>query len=89
MPGCHGGGSPAQGLNLSSLATWSATVGVRSSQQPSVNLVLPGSANVSYFMWKINNDARANCCRMPPGPALSAQEIADLAAWINSGAPNN
>ncbi len=86
---CHGGSGPAAGLNLTPGHTWGDTVGIASREQPSVKLVVPGDSGSSYLVWKLRRDPRASCCAMPPGPALPAGQVSDLAAWIDAGALDN
>ena len=54
--GCHSGGAPAEGLNLSDAATsLAALVGVPSSQQAGVLRVAVGDPNASYLIQKLEN----------------------------------
>lgn len=91
--GCHtgGGGSLPSSMNLSNAAaTFAATVGVASTQQPSLQRVNPGNPDDSYLVRKIEGAAGISGGRMPLGGApLDPTLIANVRAWITAGAQNN
>lgn len=84
---CHGGGSPAQGLDLTEGAAYDAIVGVPSTLDTSLALVEPGDAQASYLYLKSAGQALGDA--MPPPTGLEADRLANLAAWIDAGAPND
>jgi hypothetical protein len=84
--GCHGGGSPAQGLLLESGSAIASLVGVDSSEQPGTPLVDPGSLDTSFLWIKLLPDPPVGA-RMPYGGALSGAQLDAVAAWIEAGAP--
>ena len=86
--GCHGGASPADGLNLEGDAGYDAIVGV-SSGQAIMKLVEPGSPNDSYFYHKVvgtHTDVGGSGAQMPIGNPLSAQDMEKIETWIVDGA---
>ncbi|HEV8712793.1 MAG TPA: hypothetical protein VGX03_08210 [Candidatus Binatia bacterium] len=90
--GCHAGGSPAQGQNLSAGSSWKNIVAVRSTEDPSRPRVSPGDAERSYLYQKIiaGGDIAPGTSRMPQGCAgsgcLSQDDIDKIEQWINDGA---
>ncbi len=92
--GCHGGTSPAQGMNLGSAAqTFSNTVNVPSNEAPNLDRVEPGQPDQSYLVHKIQGTQASvggSGQRMPlGGAALSQADIDKIRAWITAGAANN
>lgn len=88
--GCHAGGAPAEGLNLSAGQAYAQIVNVRSSQQPSRDRIEPGSPSTSYLYLKILGDASISGSRMPRGAPALSQALKDLLRdWIERGAPND
>jgi hypothetical protein len=87
--GCHGGGSPTLGLNLSSGNTFASAVNVNSTEVPALKRVSPGSPSTSYLVHKIEGSQSVGA-RMPLGsPPLSAADIQKIKDWITQGAKNN
>ena len=88
---CHiGEDAPAAGLDLSEGAVSTSLVDQPSTQRPERTLVVPGDPDASWLMCKL----RGTCAdrigsRMPPAgsPALAAEDIAVIEAWIEDGAP--
>jgi hypothetical protein len=90
LAGCHNAASARAGLVLEDGLTFEATVNVASSQVPSIDIVEPGDPERSYLIKKLRGDSDISGARMPDGgPFLSAERIADVASWIDSGAPEN
>jgi len=88
--GCHGGGSPAEGMSLTAGAAYSNIVNVRSSQRGSLDLIEPNEPDSSYLYLKVIGDSSISGLRMPrSGPALSQELIDLLRDWIERGAPND
>ena len=90
--GCAGGschGSAAQaGLNLSSGNAYANLVGVQATQA-AVNRVIPGNANDSYLIVKVEGRQTVGL-RMPSGGSnLDNIDLTNLKNWINQGAKNN
>jgi hypothetical protein len=94
VAGCHAGGSPQAGLDLSSGNAFSNTVAVRSSELSTLLRVSPGDDDGSYLYQKLipNGNIAPGTVRMPFGCAgnncLSDTEIKAIQDWINAGAPN-
>ncbi|MDR3689530.1 MAG: PSD1 and planctomycete cytochrome C domain-containing protein [Fimbriimonas sp.] len=75
---CHGGGAHSSGLRLDSKA------GLLKGGDRGPAIVL-GSPDKSLLMHVVRQNTNL---KMPPsGPKLSADQIADLSAWIQDGAP--
>lgn len=90
MSGCHTGGSPAAGQNLSAGVAYAQIVGVASSEVPSLQRINPGNAAQSYMIQKLEGTAGITGQRMPfGGPYLPQATIDRIRAWVDAGAPNN
>lgn len=86
---CHGGARPAQGLDLSNESgAYAALVDQASTQCGSTTLVKPGDPDASYLVTKLDpNAALCGGSRMPKtGAAWTSSQLAQLRAWIGSGA---
>jgi mono/diheme cytochrome c family protein len=81
--GCHGSNG---GLTLSSSVSYNNLVNTPSQGLPTVLRVTPGSSDDSYLIWKLEGRSGIVGSRMPQGGALSASDIALIAAWIDAGA---
>jgi hypothetical protein len=88
--GCHAGSTPAQGMNLSDGQTFANTVGVASTEAPSLNRIEPGDPDNSYLVQKVEGTASVGG-RMPLDgpPFLSNGQIQSLRDWIAAGAEDN
>ena len=86
--GCHAGGSPQEGLNLSEVSAYENLVNVNSSKQPSVKRVLPGQPDNSYLIRKLEGAAGIDGDRMPADgpPYLTTAQIDTIRLWITNGA---
>jgi hypothetical protein len=94
--GCHASAPGAGGLALPQAdAAWvDRVVGVRSRQNPSMDLVTPGDPETSWLVHKIAGDLCRFTCdmkigcggQMPFGQKLSEQERGLILAWIRDGA---
>jgi hypothetical protein len=82
---CHGGASPAQGMNLSSAANaLSALVGVAANECTNRLRVAPGAPDSSYLINKLTGQDMCAGERMPRGgAALPQNQIATIRAWIS------
>jgi mono/diheme cytochrome c family protein len=88
---CHGGSSPEAQLALESGRLYDpaiGAVGVASWELPSLLRIEPAASDRSYLVRKITGSGIVGD-RMPPGGALSPQEIDVIREWIDEGAPNN
>jgi hypothetical protein len=84
--GCHGTGQG--GLTMSSAAgAYAALVNVASPVTAEIR-VIPGNANDSYLVKKLEGRQTAGD-RMPLGGTLDATDLANIKNWINQGAKNN
>jgi len=88
--GCHGGSSPAQGMDLRAGAAYSNIVNVPSSQQSSLDRIEPSDPDDSYLYLKVLGDSSITGSRMPRGGSMLSQNLLDLLRdWIERGAPND
>jgi hypothetical protein len=87
--GCHGGSNPQAGLDL--LTGTAEEIRQRllkpSSQNPSMQLVLPGSLDKSYLFLKLTGDGSISGSRMPINPlngnaSLPEAELKSIENWI-------
>ena len=84
--GCHGTGQG--GLTMSSAAgAYAALVNVASPATAEIR-VIPGNANDSYLVKKLEGRQTAGD-RMPLGGNIDATDLANIKNWINQGAKNN
>jgi hypothetical protein len=84
---CHGSAQQA-GLRLSSGISYSNLVNVVSTQSTALR-VIPGNANGSYLVIKVEGRQTVGD-RMPIGGAvLDNIDLTNLKNWINEGAKNN
>jgi hypothetical protein len=88
--GCHGGSSPAQGLNLSAGSAYSNIVNVPSNERPTLDRIEPNDPAASYLYLKVIGDPSIVGSQMPlGGQPLSAALVDLLRDWIERGAPND
>jgi hypothetical protein len=82
---CHG--SVAEGgLSLEEGNAWAELVDVESEDAPGNTRVVPGDADSSYLMAKLNGDADIEGDPMPPSGGLTDAQIQSVRDWINAGA---
>lgn len=90
---CHNieGASIAANLNLTGAAAYNALVNAPSTGKPTAIRVVPGDANASYLIQKIEGAPGIVGDRMPGtgGPFLTPGQIAIIRRWIELGAANN
>ena len=97
--GCHASAPGAGGLALPQAdAAWvDSVVGVKSQENPSMDLVTPGDPEGSWLVYKISGDLCRFTCdtklgcggQMPFGQQLAEQERGVILAWIRRGASTN
>jgi hypothetical protein len=88
--GCHGGSSPAEGMDLRSGSAYANIVNVRSSQMSSLDRIEPSDPDNSYLYLKVIGDPSISGSRMPRGGAALSQDLIDLLRdWIERDAPND
>jgi len=88
--GCHGGSSPAEGLDLRQGAAYGEIVNVPSSQMSSLDRIEPSEPDSSYLYLKVTGDSSISGVRMPRGGAALSSDLIDLLRdWIERGAPND
>lgn len=83
---CHSGASAPLGLRLDAASSFTALVGVASSQNSSFQLVAPGNPDASYLIKKLEGTA-AEGEQMPlGGPSVPQSTINFVRQWITDGA---
>ena len=84
---CHGS-TQAAGLSLTSSTSYANLVNVTATQSAAAR-VIPGDANGSYLIVKVEGRQTVGA-RMPFGGAvLDNIDLTNLKNWINQGAKNN
>jgi mono/diheme cytochrome c family protein len=78
---CHTGAAPPRVLLLIREKA-GAVVGAPSAGKPGLLLVEPGKPETSYLLMKVRGDEGIQGKRMPPGGALSDDELKVLEAWV-------
>ena len=81
---CHGSG--AGGLDIEAGMSADALVDVASTALPDETLVIPGDADGSYLIHKLEGAAGIDGDPMPPGGSLDQDSIDRVRAWIDGGA---
>lgn len=90
---CHTnqGRTPAANLNLLPEVAYAQLINVASIQKPGAIRVIPGDAENSYLVHKLDGRSDIVGQRMPrtAGPFLTEGQMLILRRWINQGAQNN
>ena len=91
---CHtrqGGRFPPLGLSLDHEVAYQNLVGVPSVGSPGAVRVIPGDADNSYMVHKLEGRSDIVGQRMPrtAGPFLTEGQMLIIRHWINQGAQNN
>ena len=81
---CHGAGTGD--LTIASGQTYDALVGVASSSEPDQTLVVPGDADASYLMAKLEGRAAVGDAMPSGGGGLDEETLDRIRAWIEAGA---
>jgi len=86
--GCHA--SDRGGLTLTATASvsYGNLVNVASPATGEIR-VIPGNANDSYLVKKLEGRQTAGVQMPAGGPPLASADLATIKSWINEGAPNN
>ena len=94
-PGCTSchtdvGRTPSAGMNLKAGASFAALVNVASTRKPGAIFVIPGNANDSYLVQKLEGTPGIVGSRMPINgpPHLSEAQVRMIRDWIAGGAQN-
>jgi hypothetical protein len=91
--GCHSGRSPANGMNLANGRSYSAIFNITAEAGGGLKRILPGDAASSYLYRKVSARTSPGSFQISGNPmplaetALSADQLAALALWIDAGAP--
>jgi hypothetical protein len=90
---CHTdqGRVPPLGLVLRPEVAYAQLVGVSSAQKPGAVRVIPGDADNSYLVHKLEGHSAIVGQRMPrtAGPFLTEGQMLIIRRWIDQGAQNN
>jgi hypothetical protein len=89
---CHSsiGRTPAGGMSLDHAVAYDSIVNVASNRKPGAVRIVPGDADGSYLVQKVEGASGIVGVRMPQGgPYLSDGQILILRRWIQLGAPRN
>jgi hypothetical protein len=87
---CHAGRKPKEGLDLQTATSFSAMVGVETSECADGRLLVdPGNPQESYLVQKVTGIDMCFGSLMPKGAPLTDAQVSLISAWICSGAPNN
>lgn len=85
---CHGSGTG--GLTLDGGDDYAALVDVESAGSPGAVLVVPGDADNSYLVWKLEgSDGIVEDPMPPPTGGFDVTKIEQVRAWIDAGALND
>ena len=79
--GCHKGKNPPKGLNLEP-ANLAAVIDSPSSEAPGSRIIDSRSPETSYLLKKVRRQKDIAGRPMPPGKALTKEEVGALEAWI-------
>ena len=81
---CHGTGTGD--LTIATGETYDVLVGVPSSAEPDQVLVVPGDAEASYLVAKLEGRAEVGDVMPPGGGGLDEESLDRIWAWIEAGA---
>lgn len=88
--GCHGGGAPAAGMDLTAANAYGEIVNVPSSELGTMDRIDPFNENLSYIWHKINGTqggvGGSGSAMPPPSGGLGASQLATILQWIEDGA---
>lgn len=89
--GCHDSASISGGMILEAGQAYGNLVNHPAESNSNFDRVEPGDPERSYLIKKLRGDPDITGERMPfdGPPYLSSEQIAGIAGWIRSGAPNN
>jgi hypothetical protein len=79
--GCHKGKNPPKGLNLEP-AHVVAILDAPSKEVPTLKIIDTNSPGSSYLLKKVRRDKDIAGSGMPPGKALTAEELQIIETWI-------
>lgn len=84
---CHKDPRPKKNLNLAEGHSYDHLVNVPSKELPGMMRVLPGDAEMSYIIWKLEGRNGIRYKQMPLNlPQIPEVQIEAIIAWINNGA---
>jgi hypothetical protein len=86
---CHGDSDGVGSLSLEADGTYAALVGVASTVVEGAILVVPGDADGSYLIAKMEEADSIEGLPMPPAGPLDQDVIDTVRAWIDGGALDN
>jgi hypothetical protein len=89
LSGCHAGGAPTGGMNLSAGASYGNIVMVPSTERSDLSRIEPGDPGRSYLVKKIRGDADIVGSQMPLVGSITAAQRQLVIDWVRRGAPND
>jgi len=93
LSGCHAGGNPQLGMNLSEGSARQAIVNVPSVEVPTLMRIKPGLPDSSYLVHKIQGTQASvggSGGQMPFGASpLTQAQVDTIRSWVSVGALNN
>lgn len=88
LSSCHGGSSPAQGLDLREGKSYASLVNVASKLQEGTMRVVPGNAQES-LLYQVITGTATDVQQMPIGSKLDPEDIQAIQLWIEEGAKDD
>jgi hypothetical protein len=85
---CHGSGAGSLTLTSSAAVSYGNLVNIASTGTAEI-LVIPGNANDSYLVKKLEGRQSAGAQMPRGGAALDNIDLSNIKNWINQGAQNN
>jgi hypothetical protein len=79
--GCHKGKHPPKGLNLEP-ANVAAILDAPSREVPSLKIIDTKSPGSSYLLKKVRRESDIKGKPMPPGKALTAEQLQIIETWV-------
>jgi hypothetical protein len=89
LSGCHAGGAPTGGMNLSAGASYGNIVMVPSTERSDLNRIEPGNPDRSYLVKKIRGDADIVGSQMPLVGSITPTQRQLVIDWVRRGAPRD
>lgn len=83
---CHGSANGTGGLALTDAGAYAAVVDVESQGEPGKILVVPGDAEASYLVHKLEGTHEVGDAMPPPAGGHDPEAIRRLKVWIDAGA---
>jgi hypothetical protein len=89
LAGCHAGGAPQAGLDLSPTASYASIVRVASAQRSELSRIEPSDPDRSYLVLKLRGDPAIIGSRMPLTGSVTDPQVRLVVDWVLRGAPRD